>query len=84
MLGRRADPVESLARRDAGVEIGEREPAVAADHGQHVVEVVRDPSGECSDRFELLGGDQPLLQYPFLGHVTLDHNHVGDSSLKQR
>jgi len=45
--------------------VAERRPqhcAVAADHEEDVVEVVRDPTGELSDGLEPLGLIQPLLE----------------------
>ena len=50
----------------------EREQRVAGDHGQQVVEVVRDAAGELADRVELLRLAQLLLQPVRRGDV-LDH-----------
>ena len=60
--GRAHDLERVLAARVVGVEAGDEELAVAADRGQEVVEVVRDPAGEPSDRLELLRVQQLLLQ----------------------
>ena len=51
------------------------ELAVAADRGEEVVEVVRDPAGEASDRLELLRLVQLLLERLALGDVS-EHREV--------
>jgi len=40
------------------------------DHGQQIVEVVRDPAGEARDRFHPLQLPYLLLQPPVLGHIA--------------
>ena len=64
LLARPLDLLEVLARGVVGVEPLEREHAVAADRGQEVVEVVRDPTGEPSDRLHLLRLTELLLARP--------------------
>ena len=64
------------APRVVVVEAGHEELAVAADRGQQVVEVVRDTTGEPSDRFELLRVHQLLLQKVLIGDVPIvDDDH---------
>src|SRR4051794_35243393 len=48
---------------------------VAADRGEHVVEVVRHAAGEPSDALEPLGAPELALEIPTLGHVT-QHGEV--------
>ena len=55
----------------------ERERRVAADRGQHVVEVVRDAAGEAADRLQLLALPQLLLELLLAGHVLGHRDHVG-------
>ena len=50
----------------------EQQLAVAADHGEQVVEVVGDPAGEPADRLELLRLPQLLLECLALGDVAAD------------
>ncbi len=54
--GIRADPVQ-------------QELAVAGDHHEQIVEVVRDAAGQASDGFHLLGLAKLLLQRSMLGDV---------------
>ncbi len=49
------DQVDVLARGVVGPHPHEEQAAPPADHGQQVVEVVRDPSRELADRLDLLG-----------------------------
>src|SRR5437868_4351301 len=48
------DLVELLVRGIVGLVAGEQELAASDDHGEHVVEVVRDAAREPPDRFDLL------------------------------
>ena len=75
-LGRLADLVQVGAERRALVGLLERERRVAADRGQHVVEVVRDAAGEPADRLQLLALPQLLLELLLLGHVLGHRDHV--------
>ena len=69
---RRAHDLERvLAARVVVVEAGGQELAVAADRGQQVVEVVRDPARKPSDRLELLRVQQLLLQLALVGDVAV-------------
>jgi hypothetical protein len=61
------------ARPDADVAPGH--VRVPRDHGQEVVEVVRDAAGELADRLHLLGLPQPLLELAPLGDVA-QHEQV--------
>ena len=54
----------------------ERKRRVAADRGQHVVEVVRDAAGEAADRLQLLALPQLLLELLLAGHVLGHPDHV--------
>ncbi len=61
---------EQLAVRIAGVEAIEHQLAVAVDHREQVVEVVRDAAGQPADRFHLLRLTELLLQPLQLRHVA--------------
>ena len=71
LLGRVGDLAELLAARRVG--LGEQDLRVARDHGQQVVEVVRDAAGEPPDRLHLLRLAEPLLEPQPLGHVVGEH-----------
>ena len=63
-------------------EIGrvEQHGAEAQDDRHHVVDLVRDPSGEAADRVHALGLDQPLLRRPPLGHIDRRSREVFDGA----
>ena len=75
-VGGLADLVQVALERRAGRRLVERERRVAADRGQHVVEVVGDAAGEPADRLELLALAQLLLELALLGHVLRHADHV--------
>ena len=72
------DLVEIVAELRALVGLLERQGRVAADRGQHVVEVVCDAAREPADRLELLALPELLAEQAPLGHV-LGH---GDRELR--
>ena len=53
-----------------------RELAVPGDHAQQVVEVVRDPAGQLSERLEALRALQHAAGLALLGHVPGDAEHA--------
>src|SRR5437868_4351302 len=78
------DLVELLVRGIVGLVAGEQELAASDDHGEHVVEVVRDAAREPPDRFDLLelahlvlALTQDLLGALALGDVPA---HPGDTA----
>ena len=54
---------------------------IARDHGQHVVEVVRDTAGQLADRVELLRLIQLPLGVARGGGVVIDQHRAGDVAL---
>ena len=54
---------------------------IARDHGQHVVEVVRDAAGQLADRIELLRLVQLPLGFARRGRVVIDQHGAGDIAL---
>ena len=54
---------------------GEQDLGVAGDHGQEVVEVVRDAAGEPPDRLHLLRVREPALEPLALAHVVRHDEH---------
>src|SRR4051794_982622 len=73
-LGRPLD-LAQFVRARAGADAALREPAVAADHGQQVVEVMRDAARELADRLHLLRLAQLLLERAPPGDV-FEHEQV--------
>jgi hypothetical protein len=69
-----------LAARRVGP--GEQDLRVARDHGQQVVEVVRDAAGEPPDRLHLLRLPEPFLEPQPLGHVVREHER-GPAALER-
>ena len=58
------DELDVAPERALGRELQEQELAPAGDHGQEIVEVVRDAAGEPPHRFHLLGLAELSLQLP--------------------
>ena len=63
----------SSCSRAGGRRPVEQDLRVARDHGQQVVEVVRDAARQPADRLHLLGLRQALLQPQPVGHVMRQH-----------
>ena len=57
---------------------------VAQDHGQKIVEVVRDAAGELSDRLELLRLAQPGVEFAPLGDVEHADDHADGGAAASR
>jgi hypothetical protein len=56
----------------------------AGDHGQHVVEVVRDAAGELADGVELLRLQQLVLGFARGGGVVIDQRRAADGARGSR
>ena len=79
---RRAAPATRIslhrgAVRIAGRQIGADHFGVAFDHGEQVVEVVRNAAGQLPYRFQLLGLAEFLLEAPAFGDVGRHHQAGG-------
>ena len=68
-VGGAADLLEVAAVRRRGWKFEQDEIAIAADHGEHVVEVVRDATGETADRLHLLRLNELPLELLALSDV---------------
>ena len=81
-----ANLVDVVALGVVRAKVFEQQIAVARDHGQEVVEIVGDPSGQATDRLHLLRLAQPLLGLPecFLASLTLDADRQGTRDRAQR
>ena len=74
-IGRAHDLERVFAARVVVVEACGQELAVAADRGQQIVEVVRDPARKPSDRLELLRVQQLFLQLALVGDIPVVDDH---------
>ena len=69
------DLADIVGDRMRGPEILAREVGVGADHGEDVVEVMRDAAGELADRVHLLRLSQLIFELARLRHVDGDADH---------
>ena len=72
-----ANLVDVVALGVVRAEVLKQQIAVARDHGQEVVEVVGDASGQATDRFHLLRLAQLSLEPPRLGDIVHERQHAG-------
>ena len=56
--------------------IGEQQIGVTDDGGQHIVEIVRDPACELTDRLHFLALREVLLQRALLGRIESEHDRT--------